>query len=192
MADPNAEIEGTLRSHEREHDDAQLVARMVAGDERALGSLYDIYGAVVYGLAVAITRNPSTAESVVADAFGAIWRDAGTFDPERRSVFAWLSSMVRALALAERRASAVTVEPALPPLLESSPVGSALSRLSGPQRVAIELAYFRGLSRTEIARELGESEGAVGAYLRTAMDALRPALHPGTAAESGPRKVAAI
>lgn len=190
-------MQSTSLPRERERDDAQLVARIAAGDERALGSLYDAYGAVVYGLAVAITRNPDVAESVVADAFAAVWREARGFDPTRRSVFAWISSMVRALALAERRPTAVAIEPGALLLADASPVGAALARLSGPQRTAVELAYFAGLPRTEIAQRLGESEVTVGAYLRTAMDTLRNALAPdmpGTPRpnDGSPRQVAGL
>ena len=178
MADPKPGTQSTALPRERDRDDAQLVARIAAGDERALGSLYDAYGAVVYGLAVAITRNQELAESVVADAFAAVWREARAFDPTRRSVFAWISSMVRALALTVRRPTAVAVETEALLLSDATPVGAALSRLTGPQRTAVELAYFSGLPRAEIADRLGESEGTISMYLRTAMDTLRNALAP--------------
>lgn len=166
----------------RDHDDTPLVARIAAGDERALGLLYDIYGATVYGLAVAITRSQTLAESVVADAFAAVWRDAREFDPAGRSVFAWLSSKVRVLALAEQRANTVSVEPSLMAAPDESPIGSALARLSAVQRTVIELAYFRGMSRTEISNAVGEPEATVGVYLRTAMETLRHILEPQPAA----------
>lgn len=178
MADPKPGIQSTALPRERDRDDAQLVARIAAGDERALGSLYDAHGAVVYGLAVAITRNPELAESVVADAFAAVWREARAFDPTRRSVFAWISSMVRALALAARRPTTVAVETGALLHSDASPIGAALSLLTGHQRTAVELAYFSGLQRAEIAARLGESEGTVSMYLRTAMDTLRNALAP--------------
>jgi RNA polymerase sigma-70 factor (ECF subfamily) len=197
MADPKPGIQSTALPRERDRDDAQLVARIAAGDERALGSLYDAYGAVVYGLAVAITRNQELAESVVADAFAAVWREARAFDPTRRSVFAWVSSMVRALALAARRPATAAIEAGSSLLSDASPVGAALARLTGPQRMAVELAYFGGLPRAEIAIRLGESESTVSTYLRTAMDALRHVLAPeipGTArpVDISPRQVAGL
>jgi RNA polymerase sigma-70 factor (ECF subfamily) len=197
MVDPKPGIQSTALPRERDRDDAQLVARIAAGDERALGSLYDAYGAVVYGLAVAITRNQETAESVVADAFAAVWQEARAFDATRRSVFAWISSMVRALALAARRPVAVSVEAEGVLLSDASPVGAILARLTGPQRTAVELAYFGGLSRAEIADRLGESEGTIGMYLRTSMDTLRNALAPeipGTArtGDTASRQVAGL
>lgn len=185
MADPKPGNQSMALPRERDRDDAQLVARIAAGDERALGSLYDAYGEVVYGLAVAITRNQELAESVVADAFGAVWREARTFDPTRRSVFAWISSMLRALALAARRRTAVAIEPGMALLADASPVGVAIARLTGPQRAAVELAYFAGLPRAEIADRLGESEVTISMYLRTAMDTLRNALAPEIPGTSG-------
>lgn len=197
MVDPKPGIQSMALPHGRDRDDAQLMARIAAGDERALGSLYDAYGAVVYGLAVAITRNPEMAESVVADAFAAVWQEARAFDPMRRSVFAWISSMVRALALAGQRSMTVQVEPGSSLVSDASPVGVVFARLTGPQRTAVELAYFGGLPRTEIAERLGISEAMVGVYLRTAMDTLRNALAPeipgATSTNAGnPRQVAGL
>jgi RNA polymerase sigma-70 factor, ECF subfamily len=198
MVDPKPGIQSTALPRERDRDDAQLVARIAAGDERALGSLYDAYGAVVYGLAVAITRNQEVAESVVADAFATVWREARAFDPTRRSVFSWISSMVRALALTARRPTAVAMEMGGTLLNDGSPVGAALARLTAPQRAAVELAYFGGLPRAEIADRLGESEGTIGMYLRTAMDTLRNALAPEipgsgrSGNEVSPRQVAGL
>ncbi|MGQ0648186.1 MAG: sigma factor-like helix-turn-helix DNA-binding protein [Gemmatimonadaceae bacterium] len=175
IVDPNAEPRA--RTRDREGDDAQLVARIAAGDERALGSLYDTYGAVVFGLAVAITQNHTSAESVVAEAFATVWRDARSFEPGRRSAFAWLSSLVRTLALADRDARGVKLEQVVTADSPTTPVAAALARLSRPQRAAVELAYFRGLSRRDIAAVLGESEITVGVYLRSGIEALRDVEH---------------
>ncbi|MCC6318093.1 MAG: hypothetical protein IT361_10420 [Gemmatimonadaceae bacterium] len=194
MTDLKTGFQEATLSDERDRRDAMLLARIAAGDERALGSLYDAYGAVLYGLAVAITRSADVAETVVADAFGAVWREARSFDPHRRSAFVWISAMVRSLALAARRQAVPVVEPSLPTLSGDSFVGSALASLTGTQRTAVELAYFGGLRIADIATRLGESEAAAGQYLRTAMDALRHALAPASAhtpvADSAPRQVA--
>ncbi|MGH7538848.1 MAG: RNA polymerase sigma factor, partial [Gemmatimonadales bacterium] len=79
--------------------DRQLVGRMAAGEDRALGELYDRYGRTVYALALAIVREPADAEEVVVDAFGQAWRSAASFDPGRGSVGAWLATIARTRAL---------------------------------------------------------------------------------------------
>jgi len=81
---------------------SNLIARMAAGDDRALGALYDAYGRVAYALALTITGAPATAESVLADAFGEAWRSASSFDSSRASVLAWLMAIVRHKALRVR------------------------------------------------------------------------------------------
>lgn len=151
-------------------DNARLLARLVAGDERALGSLYDSYGAVVYGLALAITQDPLIAESVVTDAFGDVWRGARSVTQPGESLFAWLSRVVRSRALAHRSPTG-RPSPAHPPA--ASQLAVALERLAPVERQSVELAYFGGLSRAEIARALGESEVRIAMALRSAMEGLR-------------------
>lgn len=147
--------------------DAALVSRLAAGDQRALGTLYDRHGAAAYALACAITARPTVAESVIADAFAQLWREASTFDPHRMSLLAWLMSTVRSLALQARGASPASVE-----------LSGSLAALDPVQARAVELAYFGGRSRGEIARELQLTEGAVAQLLRSAIEALRRGLLP--------------
>ena len=89
---------------------------MAAGDERALGELYDRHGSTVYALARAIVGERADTEEVVADAFGQAWRTAGQFDPARGSVTAWLATITRTRALdlvrARGRRSKVLASPA--------------------------------------------------------------------------------
>jgi len=79
--------------------DSALVAQAAAGDERALGDLYDRYGGMAFSLACAIVGEQADAEEVVADAFAQVWRSASGFDPGRGSVAAWLATIVRTRAL---------------------------------------------------------------------------------------------
>jgi RNA polymerase sigma-70 factor, ECF subfamily len=169
-------------------DDARLLARLVAGDERALGSLYDSYGAVVYGLALAITQDSPTAESVVTDAFAVLWREARSVQRPATSLFAWLSHTVRERALA-RRSSATATALAQPPA--ASALAMAIARLSPVERQSVELAYFGGLTRAEIARALGETEVTIAVALRTAMDGLRGLVAP-PSSQVTPRMVASV
>jgi RNA polymerase sigma-70 factor (ECF subfamily) len=159
----------------------------VAGDSRALGTVYDAYGAVVYGLAFAITQDAERAEAIVASAFSALWRDARTIAAES-SMFVWLTARVRGDAVAAR-GPAQTVA-----ALHSSPttgMARAIDHLQPRLRQVVELAYFGGCTRSQIAERLGASEVQVAVDLRDAMAALRDLLPPPTAAEPA-RKVAVV
>jgi RNA polymerase sigma-70 factor (ECF subfamily) len=192
----------TLPPPDLETPDGTLLARIAAGDERALGDLYDRYGRMAYSLACAIARDPADAEEIVADAFAQVWRSAATFDPARGSAVAWLATIVRTRGLdflrAQRR-RARTIEraaaladddaPLLAPAPESAERGVELSEaqtlvrrslaeLPAPQRRVIELAYFGGLSQTEIAARLSEPLGTAKTRMRSGMEKLRQALGP--------------
>jgi len=183
--------------------DSQLVSRMAAGEDAALGDLYDRYGRTVYALALAIVREPADAEEVVVDAFGQAWRRAASFDAARGSVGAWLATIARTRALdtlrargrrarAHERAALLSDEGIAAPIAAtgSDParaversearrlVSQALAALSGPQRIAIELAYFEGLSQSEIAERLSEPLGTIKTRIRAGMEKLRGLLGP--------------
>ncbi|HTH65003.1 MAG TPA: sigma-70 family RNA polymerase sigma factor [Gemmatimonadales bacterium] len=183
--------------------DSQLVSRMAAGEDAALGDLYDRYGRTVYALALAIVREPADAEEVVVDAFGQAWRSAASFDAARGSVGAWLATIARTRALdtvrargrrarAHDRAALLSDDGVAAPIATtgSDPsravelgdarrlVSQALAVLSSPQRVAIELAYFEGLSQSEIAERLSEPLGTIKTRIRAGMEKLRGLLGP--------------
>jgi len=183
-----------------EQPDLQLVYRVAAGDERALADLYDRHGSLVYSLAHAILADAADAEEVTADVFLKVWGSAGTFDPARARVAAWLTVLARSRALdrlraRRRRARTLEAAAAAAPdglgLPLSAPVSPELGaegrdvadRLAGvvanlpePQRRCIELAYFQGLTHSEIATALDEPLGTVKTRIRAAMDKLRSAL----------------
>ena len=183
--------------------DSHLVSRMAAGEDAALGDLYDRYGRTVYALALAIVREPADAEEVVVDAFGQAWRSAASFDAARGSVGAWLATIARTRALdtvrargrrarAHERAALLSDDGVAAPIATtgSDPsravelgdarrlVSQALAVLSSPQRVAIELAYFEGLSQSEIAERLSEPLGTIKTRIRAGMEKLRGLLGP--------------
>lgn len=153
---------------------------------------------MVYSLAYSILHDPAEAEEAAADAFVQVWSTAASFDPARASVTAWISMITRSRALDRvraRRRRAVTVEKAagldeegvaLPiARFETAPdrhaeqsetrqlVNERLESLPPAQRRAIELAYFGGLSHSEIAEELNEPLGTVKTRIRSGMDKLR-------------------
>jgi len=194
------------RSASRSADatDGALIARAAGGDERALGALYDRYGAVLYAVAYRIVGGRADAEEVVVDAFAQVWRDAPRFEAGRGSVAGWLTTIARSRALdlvraRSRRERAVgaaaaaadrqDAPPAMGDLL-GDPAASldqderrrqvrhALDALSPPQRQAIELAYFEGLSQSEIAERLQEPLGTVKTRVRLGMQKLRECLRP--------------
>ncbi|MBK7925044.1 MAG: sigma-70 family RNA polymerase sigma factor [Gemmatimonadetes bacterium] len=182
--------------------DIDLVQQMARGDDRALGLLYDRFGVVLYAVAFRVVGQAADAEEVVMEAFAQAWREAPRFDAARGSVAAWLTVMARSRALdlvraQSRRARATdsaardTAETApamsagFPPPgsgLEreerSRAVSAALATLSPPQRTAIELAYYDGLSQSEIAERLQEPLGTVKTRMRLGMLKLREALRP--------------
>ncbi len=180
-------------------DDYALVVAMARGEERAASDLYDRHGAVMYGLALRMVSEPADAEEVVLDAFAQAWRDAERFDTSRGSVLGWLTTIVRTRALDAIRARgrrAKLVETASVRLDEpaamsqgvpapdravedserSVAIGSALRALPDPQRRAIELAFFEGLTHQEVAERLREPLGTVKTRIRLGMLKLRDML----------------
>ena len=182
--------------------DSELVARAGSGDERAMTDLYDRYGAVVYTVAYRVVGERADAEEVVVEAFAQAWRDAGRFEAARGSVAAWLTMIARSRALdlvrargrrerlaataasASPDASAPGADPAANPAERTEQderrqmVRQAMESLSPPQRQAIELAFFEGLSQSEIAERLGEPLGTVKTRVRLGMPKLRESLRP--------------
>jgi len=164
-----------------------LVAGLVAGDDRALGALYDAYGHVAYALALAITGAQTSAEAVVADAFAEAWRTASSFDATRTSVLAWLAAIVRRKALGMRKNGDLLLAKSknnggsggLRSIAAATAVGTALRTLTASQREAIELSYYRGFTVGEIATHLGEPESGARDLLRSAMQELRGSLAGG-------------
>ena len=186
-------------------DDSALVLAMTSGDAGAMSALYDRYAPGLLGLALRITREQADAEEVVVDTFAQVWRDAARFEVGRGSVAAWLVTITRSRALdllrartrRGRMAVAAEAETASPVAMGSgfaSPIAGVLADerarkiqdallvLPDAQRIAIELAYFEGLSQSEIAERLNEPLGTVKTRLRLGLRKMRElvvALGPG-------------
>ena len=173
-------------------DEQRIVVRLASGDLDAAAELYDLHGSHVYGLARRMLRDPRDAEDVVQEVFAQAWRSASRFDPKRASVIGWLLMMTRARAIDRLRAmrarpdvggdpvaetlSAVDTPDALVALDDASRLREAMGTLPAPQKAAIELAYFEGLTHSEIAHALSEPLGTVKTRIRTALQALRTRL----------------
>jgi RNA polymerase sigma-70 factor, ECF subfamily len=164
-----------------------LLRRLMGGDAAALGEFYDLYAGLVNGLALRILRNTAEAEDVVQEVFVQVWRHAERYDPSRGSVEAWLCTIARTRALDRLRRRAARREEssdrapassAAPKTEEALAVRKALATLSAEQRQALELAYYDGLTQTEIAERLGAPLGTIKTRIRTAMVRLRNVLGP--------------
>ena len=198
---PSANGPWLIRRHRRPPPPIATWSRAAAGgDERAIASLYDRYGGVLYAVAYRIVGQRADAEEVVIEAFAQVWREAARFEPARGSVAGWLTMIARSRALdvvrARARRERITAAAAAdrpgvsPGMSDRRPdavrrarrcraarqVGEALATLSPPQRQAIELAYFEGLSQSEIAARLQEPLGTIKTRVRLGMQKLRESL----------------
>ena len=184
----------TAPRDERLADQAAL-ARLARGDQSALAELYDRHARPIYSLALRILREQADAEDIVQEVFAQAWNQAARFDTSRGAVAAWLLMMARSRAIDRLRARRSRPETAsdaeaverMPDaavrqdlqLLSSEQVGmlkTALNGLPAPQREALELAYYEGLTHTEIADRLSEPLGTVKTRIRQAVIRLREAL----------------
>ena len=164
--------------------DAALVARMATGDRDALAELYARHAAILLGLALRIVRDRREAEDLLHDVFLEVWRAAKDFDPKRGRVRTWLAIRMRSRALDQQKSARVSrnagdagIELVVDDRLVASPdharVRAALSELGPDQRMVLELAYFEGLSCTEIASKISVPVGTVKSRLAAGMDRLR-------------------
>jgi RNA polymerase sigma-70 factor (ECF subfamily) len=180
----------------RDADDLALLERMRGGDEAALATLYDRWSDRINSLAVHLLRDARDAEDIVEETFWQAWRSAARYDAARGSVGSWLLTICRSRALdrirARRRRPEDTTlddvpETAAPGVDAADAVVSdetgrivraALGELPLEQRQALELAYFGGLSQTEIAEKTGQPLGTIKTRMRLAMNKLRERLAP--------------
>ena len=169
--------------------DAALVARMAKGDQTALSALYERHNSILMGLAIRIVRERRDAEDLLHDVFLEAWRSAKDFDPKRGRVRTWLAIRMRSRALDLKKSARVSRnagDGGLEVLVDDAPVSSpdhgsvraALSDLGADQRRVLELAYFEGLSCTEIAERVAIPVGTVKSRLAAGLDRLRSHLGP--------------
>ena len=174
-----------------------LLARICLGDEDALAALYDKTRSHVYGLAIRVLNDVTMAEEVTMDVYLQVWKDAGRFDQARGNPLVWLSIITRSRAIDRMRVGRKDREGREPldTLVESEGmdadpeqssfyleqcriVREALSNLPPEQREVIELAYFGGLSQSEMAAKIGQPIGTVKTRVRLGMIRLRNILGP--------------
>ena len=166
----------------------ELVSAIRSGNESAMTALYDKYSPIVYSVALRVLADSGAAEDVLQDVFMQLWRNPGAFDSSRGNLGPWLAVIARNRAIDSlRRRQPVTdiedvivsVEPDLAGDAERArameKVRSALSGMPAPQRDALEMAYFEGLTHTEIAAKTGEPLGTIKTRIRAGLLALRKA-----------------
>ncbi len=179
--------------------DATLLSRLLQKDVSAFEQLYDRHSRLVYGLVFRILQHPSTSEEVAQDVFLQLWRNAGQYDPSRGPFVPWLCTVARNRALdhlrlkseRQRRREDLTgelpsvmaapeYEKALDEKRRAERVRALMASLTPQQKRAIELAYFEGLSHSEIAATLKEPLGTVKGWIRNGLLRLKEGLQATT------------
>jgi RNA polymerase sigma-70 factor (ECF subfamily) len=178
-------------------DLAQLLRLSGRGDEAAFAQLYDATSARAYGLAVRVVRDPSQAEEVAQEAFLEIWRTASRFDAAKGSAVSWILTLVHRKAVDRVRSaeastrrdttyhqSSQTVEhdstaEAAQASMEARRVRQAMDSLTQVQREALELAYFKGYTHTEVAKMLDLPVGTAKTRIRDGLIRLRDTMGVG-------------
>jgi len=169
--------------------DAELVERLARGDRTALGELYDKYSTFLLSLAMRVVKERREAEDLLHDVFLEAWRTAVDYDPTRGRVRTWLAIRMRSRALDRQKSARVSrhagddsvlANVAVEGSVEAAPdqrrVRAAVDQLSTDQRQVVELAYFEGLSCSEIASQIATPIGTVKSRMAAAMNKLRAAL----------------
>ncbi len=184
----------TSASGARDLEHAELLQRVARGDQQALSALYDATSRFVYGLILRVVQDAGEAEEVLLDVYTQVWRQASRYSAERGSPLAWLTTIARSRAIDRLRAGRLEHETRAPlDLLTESAGGAsveetvaaretqlavraALDALTPEQREVIDLAYYGGLSHSEIAARTGQPLGTVKTRTRLGMMKLREML----------------
>jgi RNA polymerase sigma-70 factor, ECF subfamily len=175
-------------------DDGDLSVRLKARDQSAIGELYDRYGRVVYTVILRIVRDRAVAEDLVQECFLRVWTRSQGFDSEKGVLGPWILTIARNQALDYIRSVQGRVWNSMASADNEHPnvfrdwegemldgvrlkqVQNALQKLTDKQKTVIELAYFEGLSQSEMAERMNEPLGSVKTWVRTALQTLRDEL----------------
>ena len=189
-------MEDTIQPSFDPTGDQELIVRLRAQDQSALNLLYERYSGVVYALALRIIGQSADAEDIVVDSFWQVWQQAANYDVSRGQLRSWIVTIARSRALDRlrviRRTPTVDSEEADTARRvlasddnpeqetwqaeQSAIVSAALAALPKEQREALELAYYQGLSQSEVAARLGEPLGTIKTRIRLGMMKLREQL----------------
>ena len=183
-----------------ESSDAALIERLRNRDPEGLAAVYDRYAPVVYSLFLRITRDQSIAEDLVQELFIRVWSHARSFDASKGTLGVWILSIARNMAIDHVRSAQARFASRLRPIEhadkahgerknqdpellidQARTVQNAFAALNVNQKRVLELAYFEGLSQSEIAQHLHEPLGTVKSWMRSALLNLRSAIKGGNA-----------
>lgn len=179
----------------RDQDWASLIERMAGGDEYALSAFYDRSSRLIFGLLLRILNDTGMAEEVLLDVYMQVWRQAAKYDRSRGKTLAWIVTIARSRAIDRLRSTrqeemrkesldaggnsvqltSAFEDPTIAPERQRV-VRLALDSLPSEQREVIEMAYYLGLSHSEIAARLGQPLGTVKTRTRLGMMKLREQL----------------
>jgi len=180
----------------RNMDLAELIRQIADQDQQAMSNLYDLTNRLIFGLVLRILNDHATAEEVLLDVYTQVWRQAVRYDGSRGGPLAWITTIARSRAIDRLRADKqehqrqesleTVVQYATSDDVEEDAFNSELRRiirkamevLTSEQREVIELAYYGGLSQSEIALKLGQPLGTVKTRTRIGMMRLRETLGP--------------
>jgi RNA polymerase sigma-70 factor (ECF subfamily) len=182
-----------LHPEKAKAEDLQILRAIQQGEETALADLYDRYRAILFGLILRILHSQPEAEDVLQDVFVQVWQRASSFDESRGKPFTWLVTLARSRAIDRLRAlesrgrtSIESVRQVVEDVSDavhdtfrseqSKIVRDALAQLSEEQRKVLILAYFEGLTQTEIAERMDEPLGTVKTRMRSGTIKLRELL----------------
>jgi RNA polymerase sigma-70 factor (ECF subfamily) len=180
--------EGNSQPGENPSLDSDLINSVAHGDEAALGELYDRYAGLVYSVALRVLRDTAAAEEILQDIFFQLWQKASQFDASRGAMASWLVVMARNRSISRLRRKSSIEETNVEDIVVAKPyrienslmqsemlakVRGAMDGLPAAQRNAVELAYFEGLTHSEIAERTGEPLGTIKTRLRSAVETLR-------------------
>jgi RNA polymerase sigma-70 factor (ECF subfamily) len=176
-------------------DDSELARRLKAREPKAMAELYDRYGRLTYSLIYRVVRDAGAAEDLVQETFLRVWTRAHSFDPKKGALGPWILTVARHRAIDYLRsidgrmaAGSLELDRLENPALFSDFEDSALSldrarrlkrafeKLSSHQRMVIEMAYYEGLSQTEMAERMKQPLGTVKTWVRSALKVLREEL----------------
>jgi RNA polymerase sigma-70 factor (ECF subfamily) len=171
------------------NQDEALIERIRSGDETAMADMYDRYSGIVYGVALRVLGDTGVAEDVLQEVFLQLWRNPHAFDANRGKLATWLAVIARNRAIDHLRkrpleddieglpiSTGVNLENEAARRLAVDKIRGVLSGLPQEQRRALEMAFFEGMTHTEIASKTGDPLGTIKTRIRAGLLALRKAV----------------